>query len=833
MTTGSTLLEEARRLHRAGAVADAERSYAQVLRAEPANADALYGLASLACGQGRFADGIALGRRALAAAPRDVRAHILVGMALERLERPDEALTSFDSAIACDPGSADAQACRADVLSALGRRAEAVAAYDAALALRSESVADWCNRGVVLHELGRDLDAVASFDRALALADNFADAHYNRANALVRLGRLEEALAGYTRVQALAPRHGQALGGSGGVLSRLGRHDEALASCDEALAIRADDVEALGNRALALRHLLRFDEALASADQALALAPRHVAILINRGNALAGLGRPLEAIAGFDRALAVSPDEADAHNGRGIALAALGRLDEAVAAYDRALAGRPEHIDALLNRANVLPKLGRHADALASSARAFALAPDHPSAFGILLDQYLAAGDWEALAPLVAELPVRVANGALIGPLALPLLTDDPALHVRAARSFARHRRAVAPLTQLATASPRDDGRIRIGYLSADFRDHPVAHAIADLLSRHDRGRFEVVAWSIGPDDGSAMRARLVGAVDAFHDLRALGDGAAAERIRAHGTDILVDLGGYTDHSRPGILAYRAAPLQVNFLGFPGSMGAEFVDYIVADAFALPFDQRPFFDEKIVHLPDCFFVNDPGRPIAATPTRAAAGLPEQGVVFCAFNNPMKFTPAVFDVWMRLLRQVDGSVLWLSAARDTMQDSLRGAATARGIDPHRLIFAPRIGASADHLARLALADLFLDTLPYNAHSTACDALYAGLPMVTCAGATFASRVAGSLLRAAGLPDLVTADLAEYEALALALAGDPVRRDVLRRRLNEARSTSALFDATRFRRHIEAAYARMHEIACAGEAPRAFSVEPVSA
>jgi predicted O-linked N-acetylglucosamine transferase (SPINDLY family) len=372
-------------------------------------------------------------------------------------------------------------------------------------------------------------------------------------------------------------------------------------------------------------------------------------------------------------------------------------------------------------------------------------------------------------------------------------------------------------------------GKIRLAYLSADFRDHAVAQVMAELLERHDRSRFEVMGISFGPDDGSEMRARLQRAFDEFIDVRAERDGDIARLLHGREVDIAVDLMGYTLHSRPEILGFRPAPIQVNYLGYPGTLGADFIDYVIADPVVLPFDQQPFYTEHIVHLPDCYLPYDTGRKIAeGTQSRRDAGLPEQGFVFCSFNNSFKIMEPMFSVWMRLLHQVDGSVLWLRRTDPHAEANLCSEARARGVDPARLVFADRCDNLEDHLARHRLADLFLDTLPYNAHSTTSDALWAGLPVLTCRGRAFAGRVAASLLQAVGLPELVTETLADYEALALRLARDPTLLAEIRAKLAHGRQTQPLFDADRFRRHVESAYATMWETWQRGEPPRSFNV-----
>jgi predicted O-linked N-acetylglucosamine transferase (SPINDLY family) len=375
--------------------------------------------------------------------------------------------------------------------------------------------------------------------------------------------------------------------------------------------------------------------------------------------------------------------------------------------------------------------------------------------------------------------------------------------------------------------------RIRVGYVSGDLREHPVAVLAAGLFEHHDKTRFETIAISFGAFDPDRMTARLKGTFERFIDVRGRGDREIAALLRDLEIDIAVDLNGFTGDARPNIFAARPAPVQVNYLGYAGTLGSNYWDYIVADETVIPAASQGDYAEKVVYLPGSFMPNDDSRKIStATPSRTQAGLPEHGFVFCCFNNSYKFTPDVFDIWMRLLHQVEGSVLWLSASNESATQNLRLEAGQRGISPERLIFASRVASNEDHLARLRLGDLFLDTLYYNAHTTACDALWAGLPVLTHPGLTFASRVAGSLLNAVGLPELMAPSLEDYEALALKLAREPERLAAIKDRLVRQRATYPLFDTARFTRQMEAAYRTMWERAQRGEPPKSFAVAPLA-
>jgi protein O-GlcNAc transferase len=799
------LLDRALTFLRGGRLDEAAALYEEMLQARPDHFDAQHFLGVVRAQQGRHGEALALIAGALKSRPDCAPALSNRGLILQRLGRHEEALARFDRAIALAPGNAEALN----------------------------------NRGNALAALARPQDALASYERALAARPDYPEAWHNRGHVLAALDRCEEALASYERALALRPANGEALYRRGNVLARLGRHGEALASYDRAIALDPGHAEALDNRGNALIALHRPEEALASYEQALAFGPREPATLSNRGIALEALRRNEEALASYDAALALRPEDAQALGNRGNVLCKLGRYEEAVMAYDRALALKPDDADAFYNRGNAFAALRRHELAAESYRGALRISPEDANALAGLTSAGLATCDWQATAELPRRLAAHIDRGeSALGPFALLSHCDDPALLLRCAENFvARQVGRPQPPPHLDRAKRRN-GKIRIAYLSADFRAHVMGYQIAELIERHDRERFEVLGVSFAPDDGSAIRARLIRAFDRFLDVRAKSDREAAQVLRALDVDIAIDLMGHTRDARLGILAQRAAPIQVSYLGYAGTSGAEFIDYILGDPVVLPFGDQPFYRERIVQLPDSFFAADSQRSIAAAsqPSRASrgggrqeAGLPEHGFVFCCFNNAAKLNPGMFDIWMRLLAGVPGSVLWLSPKNASAERNLREEARRRGVDAARLVFAPRVPQIEDHLARHRLADLFLDTLPYNAHATAGDALWAGLPVLTCLGASFAGRVGGSLLRAAGLPELVTASPADYEALALRLARERPLLASLRELLERHCTRSALFDTARLARHIEAAYATMRDIWQKGEAPRAFRVE----
>ncbi len=536
--------------------------------------------------------------------------------------------------------------------------------------------------------------------------------------------------------------------------------------------------------------------------------------LLQTAQILLRSGQPKEALAAFEQILVVAPDLPEPWFHRGNILKGLGQVDEAIASYDQVLARLPRHINTWNNRAVALQQARRFTEAARDFEMVLTIDPGHRQALGGLANCALHACDWSRRAELTVRLRDAVmADMSDVTPGGLLGYSDDPALFLAAARNLIR-RHFPQPAPPLWVHAPFSGARIRLAYCSADFNAHATARLMAELFERHDRSRFEIIAIDFSEDDGSDIRRRLIGAFDQFHAVRRNTDRETAKLIAGLGVDIAVDLKGFTGAARTGIFALRPAPVQVNYLGFPGTMGAAFMNYILADPVVLPLDQQSFYAEKIIQLPDCYQPNDSTRARGTAPSREEAGLPQDGFVFCCFNNNWKIAPPVFDVWMRLLGAVPESVLWLLEDNAEASENLRREAGARGVAPERLIFAPRAPMTA-HLARHQLADLFLDTLPYNAHTTASDCLWAGVPLVTCMGRAFHGRVAASLLQAVGLPELVTHNLQDYESLSLALAQEPVRLSMLRNTLSGNRASAPLFDTARFARSIEAAYFAMRD------------------
>jgi protein O-GlcNAc transferase len=798
MSKRDETLQKAFSLHRSGNFAEAAKLYRKIIRQDPRQGNALHSLGIIESADGNHAEAAALMARSLALQPANIDFMQNYATVLCQLGQFDTASAVCLKGLELDAGNAYLLYVAAAALQQQDRLREALSMFDALLAREPAHVAGLTERSSVHMALEQYEAARADIERAIALQPQYADAHLNRGILAGRLKRHDEALAAFQHTLKLNPNAANAWLGLGNVLFDQKRASEALAAFDRALGLAPGAGEAWLGRGKVLFDLKQAGEALAAYDKALSLRPQLSEAWLGRGNVLFDLARHEDALAAYDRALALKPQSAEASAGRGHALAGLKRPEEAITAYGEALARKDDLI-------------GLQGD------RVFAR---------------MQLCDWTGIEAETDRVLQAVRAGeAVTSPFNLLMLDASAADQLRCARSWTDRRYPAQPPLWRGERYAQD--RIRIGYVSADFRQHPVAYLAAGLFEAHDRARFEVVGFSIGPDDGSHLRRRLERAFDRFIDVAALGVDDIARRIKAEQIDLLVDLNGFTQNARTGIFARRPAPVQINYLGFPGTMGADYVDYIVADPVLAPASHHAAYAEKVVTLPHSYMPHDAaGRAISAAGfDRAQFGLPDGAFVFCCFNNAYKFNPLVFASRIRILKAVDGSVLWLSESHPAAMANLRKHAGAAGIAPERLVSATRMASVADHLARHRLADLFLDTSPYNAHTTASDALWAGLPVLTEIGESFAGRVAASLLTAIGLPELIVQTGAQFESLAIELATAPEKISQIRERLASNRASAPLFDTTLFTHHLEIAFATMVERSRAGLPPEPIQVSPL--
>ena len=854
------LANQAIAAHKNGNLAEAERVCQQLFQLDPVSPVARNILGMTRSQQGRHAEAIELLAAAVKADPRSPTNLSNHGMVLQAAGRHAAALATYDQVLKLLPDHPVVLVNRANSLRSLNRPAEALAGYDKVVAKEPAYAEGHYNRALVLVDLGRVEDALAAYDQAVVLRPAFTSALVNRGNLLRGLQRTDEALASYTTALAGEPANVSGLYNRGVTLADMQRTDEALASYAEALAIAPAFAPALINWANILRAKNRQQEALKGYDAAIAIEQRNAEMHFGRGVLLGELGRTDDALESYmaalqikpdyveafynrglifqdaqqwgeslfsyDRAIALRPNYTEALNNRGVILQVFRRWDEAIAVFDKAIAANPNYAEAYFNRSYVRwEKKKGDPQAIRDLERALVLNPDYPYARGDLLHLKMHLGDWDGLARERAEIDAGVRAGQpIVRPFVYQAISESAAdLQACSVQYTARH----FPTKPMGRADG-SHAKIRVGYVSADFREQATAYLTVGLFEMHDKDKFEIFAFDNGGDDGGPTRKRLNAVFDRVIDISGMSDAVAATRIGVEGIDILVNLNGYFGDPRMGIFQRKPAPIQVNYLGFPATLGADFMDYIVADPIVIPEAEQGYYTEKVVYLPDSYQVNDSKRPIAnETPSRGDCGLPENAFVFCNFNQSYKLTPPAFAGWMKLLDEVEGSVLWIIESTPQLAANLRREAARFGISSNRLIFAPHIEVGK-HLARLKLADLFLDARPYNAHTTASDALWAGLPLITCRGTAFPGRVAASVLTAAGLPELVTETMDEYYALALKLARDPELLASIRRKLADNRATCALFDTDRYRRHLESAYETMVASWRAGKAPSSFTV-----
>jgi len=805
-------------LYLAGQYKAAIESYDKVILLNPDYAEAYCNRASVLYFLQQYPEALESYNKAILIKPDFVEAHNNRGNTLQLLQQFQQALESYDKAILLKPQFAEAHNNRGNALHALKQYQAALESYEKAVNFNPDFAEAYTNRGNVLHSLQQYQKALESYDKAVLLKPEFAQAHNNRGDTLQALHLYQAAVESYDKTILLMPQFADACNNRGNALLALEQYQMALESYDKTILLRQDYVQAHTNRGCVLHTLQQYQAALESHDRAIFHNPEFAEAYSNRGNTLHALQLYQSALESCEKAIRLNPELAEAYNNRGNTLHYLQQYQAALESYDKAIQLNPEFVDAYSNRANTLQILEQYQAALDSYDKVLQLKPGYAYAYGLRLYMRRFLCNWVATdidtdsECQLLEAAIDRGERAAI-PFTVLAVSGSLELQRKIAEIFVRDKvpsRSTAAIPRRAT---RD--KIRIGYFSADFYNHATSYLMAELFERHDRNKFEVMGFSFGPDTVDEMSTRVSSAMDRFLDIRSMPDREVAELCRKLELDIAVDLKGFTRDGRTGIFAERAAPIQVSYLGYPGTMGTDYIDYLIADPTLIPEASQRYYSEKIVYLPDSYQVNDSQRPISAKPcTRADEGLPDTAFVFCCFNLSYKITPPVFSSWMRILGQVEGSVLWFLENGPVTASNLRKEAARRGISPDRLIFAKRLPL-AEHLARQKLADLFLDTSPYNAHTTASDALWGGLPVLTCMGDTFASRVAASLLRAVDLPELVAESQAEFEKLAVELAHDTQRLQALRQRLQQNRLTAPLFDTHLFTRHLEAAYSAMVE------------------
>lgn len=696
-----------------------------------------------------------------------------------------------------------------------GNHQSALSAYDEALKIKPNDAETHINKGSIHNDLEQYSLAVDALEKAININSAIPEAWSNLGIALNNLRRYEEAISAYQKAISLHPHYFEAWSNQSVPLKNIKDYEKALESCNEALRLNSNYAEAWLNKGIILHDLKQYEQALTQYDQALRLKPDYAEAWSNKGITLSELKQHDQALAHFNEALRLKPHYAEAWSNKGNTLNELKQYDQALANYDEALRIKPDYAEAWSNKASSLNALKRYRETIIHYEKALSLKQDINWILGDLLCTRMTICSWKNIDQDLEKLITQSQQQKRVAQPFLTLaLSDNPLLHQQCSEIFAGHQYPVNLSLGDIPKLPRK-AKIRVGYFSADFHNHATGYLMAELFELHNKESFEIIAFSFGPKTNDAMRERLQKSFHQFIEVGNISDIEVAKLSRQLGIDIAVDLKGFTQDARARIFSYRAAPVQVNFLGYPGTMGSGYIDYILADQTIITTELRQYYSEKVLTLPHSYQPNDRKRVISSRQfTKQELGLPEEGFVFACFNNNYKITPSTFDSWMKILKSVDGSVLWLLEDNPLAAENLRAEAKQKGVESSRLIFAERMPLP-EHLARHRQADLFLDTLPYNAHTTTSDALWAELPVLTLMGESFASRVSASLLKAIDLPELITTSQDQYESMAIELAKNPLKLSGIQQKLIGNKLQKPLFDTPSYTAHLESAYSQIYE------------------
>ena len=803
-------LQKAVAAHKAGQFQEADRFYTAILKAQPKHPHANHNIGVLAVGVGKVEQALPFFKIAIEVQPASAQFWLSYIDALIQLDKFSDARAMLDKA--------RMEGVKGDGFYKLERRLQP--AGQEPQKAQIQPLINLYSQGQLQQALEQAEILVQQFPKS-AILFNIQGA------ALKGLGKLDLSIEAFNKALAIEPDNAEAYNNKGVTLQDQGKHEEAIRAFNTALAIMPDYAEAHYNMGNALRETGEIEEAIEAFNKSVAIKPDYAEAYNNMGNALRETGEIAEGIQAFNKALAIKPDYAEAYNNMGIALQEQGKLEDAITAYRKALAIKPDYAEAYNNMGLALQEQGKLEEAITAYNKALAIKPDFEQARVSKLHQQAHFCDWGSIAKDIEILPQLGITKEHVSQFAMLSLEDAPERHQTRSEIYAKAKYPAKPLPVQVKPSQKTK-RIRLGYFSTDFKEHPVAYLIAKMLEQHDRDQFEVFGYSLHGNQQSDMRQRLSQSFDNFVDVQGMADKDIALQARKDGIDIAIDLNGYTQNHRMGIFANRPAPIQINYLGYPGTTGADFMDYIIADRFLMPEQNQKYFSEKPLYLPYTYMPTDNTRRLSQKPMfRKEEGLPDGAFVFCCFNNYYKISSAEFDIWMRLLSKVEGSVLWLRKSNAVSHLNLKNEAKKRNVDPSRLVFADRAPMD-EHLARQKLADLFVDTFAFNAHTTASEALWAGLPVITKAGDGFAARVAGSLLNAIGLPELVTTTAQEYEEVILELATNPTKLANLKDKLAINRLTQPLFNTELYTKYLENGYQKAYQNYFEGKSPKTIII-----
>jgi protein O-GlcNAc transferase len=831
------LFQKGYKYHQSGNLAAAATFYLKILDKQPDHTDTIFLIGTLHLQQGNLDAATVFLKKAIALKPNYVTAYNNLGAALQAQGKFDEAIDSYRLALSLKPDDAEVHKNLGNGLREKGKLDEAIASYRQATVLDPNNAEAHNDLGAALQNSGKLDEAIESHKHAIRLKPDYAEAYGNLGAALKEQGKLDEAIASHRQALSLKPDYAEAHHNLGAALQEQGKLDEAIASYRQALLLKPDYAEAYYNLGNALKIHGETDEAIESYKQAITLKQNYASAYVNLGTTFQGQGKSNDAISCYKKALEIKPDCVNAYYNLGNSFQGQGEFNEAISCYQKALELKPDYAEAYNNIGAIFQDQGELNEAISCYQKALDLKPDGAEIYSNLFHQFQQACAWQKTEGMAAKLDDFTENAldsetkTAETPLVSLARHTDPSWVFAVARSWSDD--IARTMSTVKTHFSFDSRRSRktkivVGYLSNNFRNHAMAHLTLSLYGLHSRDEFKIFCYSYGKDDGSYYRTRIRQDCDKFVDIHNLNDAAAAKCIYEDQVDILVDLKGYTRGNRIGIYALRTAPIQVRYLGLPCTTGADFFDYIITDRIALPENHAQYYSEDFAYLPHCYQVNDHTQEISNKDWKKADfGLPEGSFVFCSFNQGYKIEPVMFNTWMNILRQVPEGVLWLQRENEITEKNLRQEAERRGVESIRLIFSGKLSKD-QHLGRLRLADVALDTRLVSGAATTSDALWAGIPVITLQGSNFASRMSSSILTGIGLSELISKTLEEYESLAIDLVRNTSKLQMIRQKILKNRLVEPLFDTPRFTKNLEKAYKEMWKIFMAGGRPRQIDV-----
>jgi predicted O-linked N-acetylglucosamine transferase (SPINDLY family) len=823
-------LQQAWTFHQQGNLDVAKNYYEKSLIIQPNNFNALQAFGALLIADVKYFQATEVLSRALKIDHSHALVHFNLGIALQNIGQFDESLLSYENAISIEPGLFGAWLNKGGVLHSLQRHQDALLAYEQALKMKPDYSEAWSSRSSILNSLGRFEEGLSDSERALQINPNFFMAWSNKALSLNSLQRHEDALFAYERALEIKPDYAEAWSNRGAILNSLRRFEEGLVDCNKALQINPNISEAWANSGVALNSLMLYEESLYAYEKALQIKSDSALYWLNIGGPLNSLRRYEAFLSASEAALEINPHFPEAWFNKGVACYRLHRYEEASYAYNKALQIKPEYADVWFNKGAMLAELKDYRGALNAYQKASEFELDEKFLPGILQHLKMVLCDWSDFDFQINEIVER-ASSKHIGctPFVFFALSDDPRLQKSCAETFAnKFHKNNKSLGHIQSPAKKNKNKIKIGYFSADFKSHPVSFATVEMYELHDKSEFEIIGFSFGSDDKSVIRERVSNAFDQFINVATMSDREVASLSRELGINIAINLVGFTENCRTDIFAHRAAPIQVSYIGYLGTMGIDYMDYLIADEVIIPEGSEKYYSEKIIRLPSYQSIDTKRKISEKIYSRSELDLPSEGFIFAAFNNNYKILPATFKCWMSILKTVEDSILWIYVTNSTAASNLKDEAERYGVDATRIIFASSM-PQPEHLARYKVADLFLDTFPCNGGSTVIDALWAGLPVLTLTGNSFASRVAASSLRSIGLPELITVTQEQYNSLAIHLATNPDLILAIKKKLNDNRLTTNLFDSVFHTKKMEAAYKEIFERYEAGLAPDHINIK----